>query len=257
MITTHARGVSHVEYLSSCLAPVIAKNEAETNSSNATIVINVLPTSAEISGDIKNVISATSNVNAHEASDMASPNVSDENVNDDNVSDENVSDENDDFKDAQDDVKDHVLKEHSKDTQNIPAAQANMELNPICKTMWLGTTCERRDCSRAHPPCCVNPDCLILDQGLPPWRTLQCRNWHGQPTVSKAKKNNNKKYLSRAPKHSRAKRPAIVAAPVKTHWPPLPTSWTRGSSPQAAFPVWLNQNPTQNQWFQQEHGNQI
>ena len=53
----------------------------------------------------------------------------------------------------------------------------------IYKSIWLNETCQTTNCNRAHPPCCTNPDRLIIDQGLPKWKNLQCRSWHGHPKV--------------------------------------------------------------------------
>ena len=126
---------------------------------------------------------------------------------------------------------------------NTHAQSVHEEKRPlICKSIWQGKVCEITDCNRAHPRRCSNPDCLIRDEGLPRWKVLQCRNWHGHP---KSKKNTNKNLYRRGQK------------PPTTHdraqWPPLP----KGKGPlrpdrnhmNATVPIWLNHNPSQNQWL--------
>lgn len=109
---------------------------------------------------------------------------------------------------------------------------SSVVLNPICKSIWLGTACQTQDCPRAHPSRCKNQDCFVLDQGLPCWKVLQCRSWHGNPKSKK--KTQNRVY--RPSTQTRAKKPVGM-----TYWP-------SHYGPQAP-PVWVNQNPIQNQWF--------
>ena len=118
----------------------------------------------------------------------------------------------------------------NKTVSNTPSI-----LKPICKLVWLGADCQIQDCPRAHPPRCTNPDCLVLDQGLPRWKTLQCRSWHSKPkTKIKPNLRRNKQGSSQ---------PRFKA---KSGWPPLPAS--SGAS-RGSVPAWIGQNPTQNQWF--------
>ena len=75
--------------------------------------------------------------------------------------------------------------ENSKSiAKNSSVARISPE-KKICKSIWLNETCQTTNCDSAHPPRCSNPDCLILDQGLPRWKILQCRNWHAAPKKKK------------------------------------------------------------------------
>ena len=114
-------------------------------------------------------------------------------------------------------------------------------LNPVCKSIWLGSICQTTDCPRAHPQRCSNPDCLVMDQGLPRWRVLQCRRWHHNPKPKKKPQKKENHYFPRSASHT------------KTYWPPLPPNrrapvFSTGCN-QSTIPVWLNHHsPLQNQW---------
>ena len=148
--------------------------------------------------------------------------------------------ENDHFEDALNDHPNTGTSNESKPvstlnhSNNLPTTpeETRERLNPICKSIWLGTEFKITECPRAHPPQCANPDCRILDQGLPRWKILQCRSWHGQPK-SKVKPKKNSKYG-----FSKSKK-------LNSQWPPLPSS---------GVPVWQNHNKNsnfdKNPWFQ-------
>ena len=88
-----------------------------------------------------------------------------------------------------------------------------------------------------------NSDFLFVDQGLPRWKTLQCRKWHGRPKQKNIKRNS--RHLSK---------------PFKTFnnqelWPPLPGNGTsslyssRVKAFKAEIPIWQEFNPSQNNYF--------
>ena len=115
-------------------------------------------------------------------------------------------------------------------------------------------TCQVTDCSRAHPPRCKNPDCLVLDQGLPRWKILQCRNWHANP------KSKKKTHVSRNQSQSKRKTNSYFNISDKVNWPPLPSSsgsWPNNFAKHGTVPVWQNQISSQNHWRpQQIHPNE-
>ena len=108
----------------------------------------------------------------------------------------------------------------------------------ICKSIWLNETCQTANCDRAHPPRCNDPDCLIIDQGLPRWKTLQCRSWHGRPKVKK-----NFKFDSNSSKHH-------GRVNSKANKTPSPVNWGSSAfSSRAKIPVWQEFDSYQNSWF--------
>ena len=107
--------------------------------------------------------------------------------------------------------------------------------NPICKSIWLGIDCQTTNCPKAHPKRCENPNCLVLDQGLPRWRILQCRNWHGR--LKERIKNN-------MPPNSRA---ITKTGRSKPQWRPLSVSKDTTIFHTSSMPVWKVQQ--QNNWF--------
>ena len=58
------------------------------------------------------------------------------------------------------DSKIHITRVHEE-------GKLNTKPTPVCKSIWLGLNCETTNCAKAHPKRCENPNCLILDQGLP------------------------------------------------------------------------------------------
>ena len=66
--------------------------------------------------------------------------------------------------------------------------RSSSNLKPTCKSIWLNENCKTSDFLQAHPHGCQNPDCLIMDQGLPCWKTLHCQRWHGHPKQKTTKK---------------------------------------------------------------------
>ena len=141
-------------------------------------------------------------------------------------------------------MKNHFESVHEGKKLNSPG----VGLNPICKSIWLGVSCQVTDCPRAHPPRCTNADCLVLDQGLPRWKTIQCRNWHANPKPKKKYRSSKRSF------QAKQNTKTFSGMNDRTNWPPLPTSL--GSSvnwpnKQAAIPVWQNQI-CQNQWFKSE-----
>ena len=179
MAVAHRSGISHDDYLRSCLAP-IAPIQTEDNiakvDTNVEVVINDAVVNTEESDQVP----------------------------------EGTQSQNEGVKSPSDVKKDNAYQ-------------------PICASIWKGVACEKTNCPRAHPSRCKDPNCLVLDQGLPRYKVLQCNNWHAEP---RSKKKKAKKSVKKpTPRH------------VDRHvdeWPPLPTrsgpstsKWTRGSSPQA------------------------
>ena len=81
-----------------------------------------------------------------------------------------------------------VTNPNTENSEPVAKVSSLARISPekkICKSIWLNETCQTTDCDRAHPPRCKNPDCLIIDQGLPKWKILQCRNWHSLPKKKK------------------------------------------------------------------------
>ena len=66
-------------------------------------------------------------------------------------------------------------------TEKIISKNANLNRKTVCRSIWVDKACQTINCPHAHPERCKDPDCFILDQGLPRWKVLQCRNWHHQP----------------------------------------------------------------------------
>ena len=114
-----------------------------------------------------------------------------------------------------------------------------VNLNPICKSIWLGTACQVKNCPKAHPPRCKNPDCLIRDEGLPRWKVLQCRSWHGQP-----------KSIRKDFKYSSRISPQTLKSTKMQNWP-RPGNKPISFYQKPTVPIWLSSSPTnvQNQGF--------
>ena len=104
---------------------------------------------------------------------------------------------------------------------------SHTSISPICKSIWLGTMCDKPDCTRAHPARCKKPECLIQDEGLPRWKVLQCRDWHGRPR-EKSKFNTSKARIQ-----------------TKTRVASIP----RVQYPKSTIPVWQHQHTYHGDWF--------
>ena len=219
-------GVSYEDYLRSCLAPLPIQNETKPAPNQdpnlVTIEVHEVPKTSEDTN-------VTENNEEENFQDAVNGEANSE------VSAETVSTETVPTVDLE--VKRNTTEPETNSSQANTKPEVHdsgVSLNPICKSVWLGVACSTNDCTRAHPPRCTNPDCFVLDQGLPRWKTLQCRSWHGKP---KAKPNlgKAKKSFSKSRFHSKA------------NWPPLPSPgssvfWTNSRVQQASVPVWQTQN---------------
>ena len=102
------------------------------------------------------------------------------------------------------------------------------------------------DCPRAHPRKCSDPNCLVLDQGLPCWKTLQCRSWHAKPKTMK-KWSHSPPFPTKTRTRTYSKmndwsnfHSSTSRSTSSVHWQDMPVE-------QAQVPVWQNQFSSQNQ----------
>ena len=109
-------------------------------------------------------------------------------------------------------------KEHLKKHFERVHEGKKQTIAKICKSVWDGIACQTINCDRAHPQRCKNTKCFDRDQGLPRWRTLQCRNWHGRPR----ERRKNTKYST----HSQVHAPSWNS---KTHWSSMPVNMRASS----------------------------
>ena len=194
MAIAHQSGISHDDYLRSCLAP-IAPIQTETQ----TVANNTAKVDANVKVVINDVIEKT--------------------------------------------------EESTQVPEGIKSPSEGNEGNdyqPVCASIWKGVACETTNCPRAHPSRCKDlQNCLVLDQGLPRYKILQCENWHAEPRSKKKKKPKKGVIPNSRTSHPGAKKP--VTRNVNMHvdnWPPLPTrsgpstsKRTHDSSPQVTAPV--------------------
>ena len=145
-------------------------------------------------------------------------------------------------------LKNHIATAHGASTSSatngdtLVTGNSSINLKPVCKFVWLNENCKTQDCPRAHPPRCSNPDCLIMDRGLPRWRILQCRDWHGRP---KEKRKNIKNYQFFKPQ-TRVNRREHKFQSTVSWGPPMQSSHSQPSL--ANIPVWQEFAPSQNQY---------
>ena len=193
MAVAHRSGISHDDYLRSCLAPI--QTEAKTD--------NI----AKVDTNIKVVI-------------------------------KDAAVKTEEFAQVPEGSQNQNQIEGIKSPSEVKKDKARQ---PICASIWKGVACESTNCPRAHPSRCKDPNCLVLDLGLPRYKILQCNNWHREPRSKKKKK--SKKGVIPNP-HPRVKKP--VPRHFNMHvneWPPLPTrsgpstaKRTRDSNPQVSAP---------------------
>jgi hypothetical protein len=199
MALAHQSGISHDDYLRSCLAPIAPiQTEAEIVADNV----------AKVDTNVKVVI--TDDVEKTEESIQV-----------------------------------------PEGTQSPSDGNEGNVYQPVCGSMWKGVACETTNCPKTHLSRCKDlQNCLVLDQGLPRYKILQCQNWHAEPRSKKKKKPKKEVIPNPRTSHPRVKKP--VPRHVNMHvdeWPPLPTrsgpsrsgpptsKRTRDSSPQVTAPV--------------------
>jgi hypothetical protein len=227
MARAHRSGISHDDYLRSCLAPTLENAKVDTNNSakvadepkidtNVKIVINdvVGNNSAKVADEPKidtNVKVVINDVVGKTEESAQVP--------------EGIQSPNEGIKSP---------------NEGIKSPNEGNAHQPICGSIWKGVACETTNCPKAHPSRCEDLNCLILDQGLPRYKILQCKNWHSKPR-SKKKKSKKPDIPDSRTSYPRVKKPAPGHV---DQWPPLPSrrgpatsKRTRGSSPQATDPV--------------------
>ena len=203
MAKAHSSGISHDDYLRSCLAPALTKVETKVDTNNSANVEDKVDTNVSVAlNDVDKV--EESALNPEEPA--------------------------------------MVPEEIKIPNEGMKSPNEGNVHQPFCGSIWKGVACETTNCPKAHPSRCEDPNCLILDQGLPRYKILQCKNWHGKPRLKKKKKKSKKHVIP----DSRTFQPRIKK-PAPGHvdqWPPLPSGRgpafskrTRGSSPQATVPV--------------------
>ena len=131
----------------------------------------------------------------------------------------------------------------SVDSSKMTSTGSNTILKPVCKSIWQNVPCQTANCARAHPIRCEKPDCLIVDQGLPRWKILQCQNWHSFPKdkIKSVKNHHYSKPQTRF--NNKANR---IPSPVNWELPMYSKNY-QFSRPK--IPIWLESNPSQNDWF--------
>ena len=218
MARAHRSGISHDDYLRSCLAPTLVNAKVDTN--NSAKVADESKTDTNVMGVINDAVGNNSA----------------------KVADELKVDTKVVIIDVVDKTEESTLVHEVIQSPNegIKSPNEGNAHQPICGSIWKGVACETTNCPKAHPSQCEDPNCLILDQGLPRYKILQCKNWHSKPRLK------NKKSKKRDIPDSRTSYPR-VKKPAPGHvdqWPPLPprrgpatSKRTRGSSPQATAPV--------------------
>ena len=216
MVNAHAQGISHVEYLWSCLAP--------TSEQTSNDIITPVSNESATANDEEEFKDATANLDNQENETL--------------VSKESTSSELHETVRSSPNVQDKVQESQSKLRSQPSTRRANLQ--PICKSVWLNKPCELENCTKAHPTRCKNPSCMDSDQGLPRWRQIQCKNWHGRPKKKKIRTKSASAFRGQP-----------------SSWPPLPPS--RGhpisrpnnSYPKVTIPVWQNQGQDYNTSFSQ------
>ena len=194
MAVAHRSGISHDDYLRSCLAPI-----APIQTEDKIVTDNIAKVDTNVEVVINDAV-----VNTEESVQVP----------------EGTQSQNEGIKSPSEAKKDNAYQ-------------------PICASIWKGVACEKTNCPRAHPSRCKDPNCLVLDQGLPRYKLLQCNNWHAEP---RSKKKKSKKGVTPNSRTSHPKVPRHFNMQVN-EWPPLPTrsgpstsKRTRDSSPQVSAP---------------------
>ena len=147
MARAHRSGISHDDYLRSCLAPTLENAKAadepkvDTNVINEAVGINSAKAADEHKADtnVKDVINAVV----------------------DNI-----------------DEPAQVHEGVQRPNEGIKSPNEGNAHQPMCGSVWKGVACETTNCPKVHKPRCEDPNCLILDQGLPQYKIIQCNNWH-------------------------------------------------------------------------------
>ena len=64
---------------------------------------------------------------------------------------------------------------------------------PVCHFSWLLKDCTVVDCRKTHPTICGDPKCWDLNQDLPRWKAIGCKNFHGRMKSTRPKPRTTKK----------------------------------------------------------------
>ena len=205
MARAHRSGVSHDDYLRSCLAPTIEKAKDDTNYS------------AKVTDNDEDQIDTNVKVVINDAGKTEEPALVP--VGAQNPGSSKIQNPNDGIQNANE----SIISPNEGKVDNA--------YRPICASIWKGVACEKTNCPRAHPSRCKDPNCLVLDQGLPRYKILQCNNWHAEPRSKKKKKKG-------VIPNSRTSQPR-VKKPVPKHVNmsgPSTSKRTHVSSPQVSAP---------------------
>ena len=211
MARAHRSGISHDDYLRSCLAPTLENAKVDTN--NSAKVADEPKTDTNVMDVINDAVGNTSAKVADE------PKVDTKVV----INDVVVITEGSAL----------VHEGIQSPNEGIKSPNEGNAHQPICGSIWKGVACETTNCPKTHKSRCEDPNCLILDQGLPRYKILQCKNWHSKPR-SKKKKSKKRDIPESRTSYPRVKKPAPGHV---DQWRSRSRSRRGGSSPQATDPV--------------------
>ena len=238
MATAHQSGISHDDYLRSCLAPIapiqteakfVADRIAKVDTNVKIVIIDVDKTeeSAQVPEEIQSSIEGNAvGINSAKAADETKVDTNVKVV----------------IKDAVDNADEPALVHEGAQSpiEGIKSPNEGNAYQPVCGSVWKGVACETTNCPKVHKSRCEDPNCLILDQGLPRYKIIQCNNWHSKPRSKKKKSKKCDIPVSRT-SYPRVKKPAPRQV---DQWPPLPqrrgpatSKKIYGSSQQAINPV--------------------
>lgn len=111
---------------------------------------------------------------------------------------------------------------------------------PVCKSLWVAKACTVQGCVKTHPTLCKDmPRCLEVDQGLPRWKAIGCKMFHGKPGKAKKSKGNPRRVSSQKSSVFHGSRPQAMGpvglpAPWSQTW--NQPKWNQVGNDQATWP---------------------